>query len=110
MQISIFQKLKPFCQSVPVRGGHGGEFVERKELPISFGGGFAEVEPNFVAGDRVGKAEYGLGVGGVGGREEPEAFPARARGGDQVNPVAADRQRAPLDEGGSFFFAGFDGK
>ena len=49
------------------------------------------MEANFVAGDRVGEAQDGLGVGGFGGREEPEAFPARARGGDQVNPVAADR-------------------
>jgi len=67
MQISIFQKLKPFCQSVPVRGGHGGEFVERKGLPISFGGGFAEVKPDFVARDRVGEAQDWLSVGGVGG-------------------------------------------
>ncbi len=51
-------------------------------MPIWFGGGFAEVKADFVARDRVGKAQDGLGVGGFGVREEPEAFPARSRGGD----------------------------
>lgn len=50
-----------------MRGGHGGELVEREVLPIWFGGGIAEVEANFVAGDRVGEAQDGLGVGGIGG-------------------------------------------
>ena len=53
--------------------------------------GLAEVEADFVAGDRVGKAQDGLGVGGFSGREEPEAFPAGAGGGDEKNMVAADR-------------------
>ena len=84
--------------------------VEGKWSPIGFGRCFAEVEADFVAGDRVGEAQDGGGVGWVGGREEPEAFPARARGGDEVNAVAADRQRAPIDKGGDFFFSGFDRK
>lgn len=66
-------------------------------MPIWFGGGFAEVEANFVAGDCVGEAQDGLGVGGNGRGKEPEAFPAGAGGGDEENAVAADRQRAPLD-------------
>jgi hypothetical protein len=41
-----------------VWGGHGGELVEGEGLPIWFGGGFAEVEADFVAGDRV-KGERG---------------------------------------------------
>ena len=68
------------------------------------------MKADFVAGDRVGEAQDGFGVAGFGGGEEPEAFPAGAGGGDEKNMVASDCQRAPLDEGGDFFFAGFDGK
>ena len=93
-----------------MRGGHGGELVKREGLPIWLGGGFAEVEADFVAGDRVGEAQDGGGVGGFGGGEEPEAFPAGAGGGDEKNMVASDCQRAPIDKGGDFFFSGFDGE
>jgi len=71
--------------------------VEREGVPAWLGGGFAKMEADFEARNRVGEAQDGFGVGGFGGREEPEAFPARPGGGAEESAVAADRQRAPLE-------------
>ena len=47
-------------------------------MPTGLGRGFAEGKADSVAGDRVGEAQDGLGVGGFGGGKEPESLPAGA--------------------------------
>ena len=65
-------------QRVSMRRRHGGEVVEWVGDPIRERLGVAKVERHAVAGDGIVEAGERLGICRFGGREEPEAFPARA--------------------------------
>ena len=64
----------------------------------------AEVKRHAVAGDGIVEAGERLGICRFGGREEPEAIPARAGGLDEIDEAFPDREGAPFDEAGDGFF------